>query len=341
MRQILPTGAAMFITGIGLALFSGRAGAGDPPANPPKDVAPKNGAPKDATPAQPAPQPKANKDPKENAPREPAKNPREPAAAPRDTNSAPRENAPNPRNAAPSATTPAPRATNPAPGDATSAPRTGDQRSADQRATTRNLRQQTHRTDRELGITFGRVTERGLAISDLGKSSSLFSAGLRPGDFVVSVNGRRIERPDDFDRLVFAVDGDERITTVVWRDGREETVYLEPTVFYVDESYDDDIAYFGVVFDDRYPDRLIVRRVLRDTPAFLAGLREGDEITTWHGERIVRPADFGRTLHRIEPGTVDFEIMRDSKSLRTEAKFGRREPVNNAKGGDVPTREPR
>ncbi len=73
---------------------------------------------------------------------------------------------------------------------------------------------------------------------------------------------------------------------IVLRDGREDVVYLEPTVFYADESYDDDYTYFGVVLDDRYPDRLIVLRVYPDSPAFIAGLREGDEITTFHGQRL-------------------------------------------------------
>jgi hypothetical protein len=330
-----------------MALLLGRVSAADPPANPPKDVPPKGAAPKDVAPKNAAPkeanpQP-SNKDSKDAAPREPAKNPRDVTPAPRETNPALREKAQNPKDTAPRETTPAPRETSPTSRDreAIPAPGSTDRRNADQRSTARDVHRQAHRSDRDLGITFGRVTERGLAVSDLAKTSMLFKAGLRPGDFIISVNGHRLARPDDFDQFVYGMNNDERITVVVWRDGREEVVYLEPSIFYVDEVYDDDFAYFGVVFDDRYPDRLIVRRVYPDTPAFLAGLREGDVITTWHGERITNLADFGRILHRIEPGTVDFEYMRESKPMRADAKLGRREGVSSATRPEPPARAPR
>ena len=167
-----------------------------------------------------------------------------------------------------------------------------------------------------MGITFGRVTDRGLAVNNLTANSALVRAGLRAGDFIVSVNGHRLERVEDFDR--FAVDAGvtDRIKVIVLRDGREDVVYLEPTVFYADESYDDDYTYFGVVLDDRYPDRLIVLRVYPDSSAFIAGLREGDEINSFHGQRLKTRADLGRVLHGIEPGTVDFEFSHDRRVVR-------------------------
>jgi membrane-associated protease RseP (regulator of RpoE activity) len=141
---------------------------------------------------------------------------------------------------------------------------------------------------------------------------------------IVSVNGHRLERADDFDRFIFAANTTDRIAVVVFRDGREEVVYLEPTIFYADESYVDDFAYFGVVFDDRYPDRLIVVRVYPDSPAFLAGIRVGDEITTFHGQRVASRAELGRMIHGIEPGNVNVEVSRNGQVVRSQARFNER-----------------
>jgi hypothetical protein len=116
---------------------------------------------------------------------------------------------------------------------------------------------------------------------------------------------------------------------VIWRNGREEVIEINPSVFFVDNNvYTDDLQYFGVVFDNRYPDRLIIEKVYPDTPAYTAGLRVGDVITDWHGERIKSVRQFEDVLHRVGPGTVDFDYSRDSKAYRGEAKFSERPNSN-------------
>jgi membrane-associated protease RseP (regulator of RpoE activity) len=194
----------------------------------------------------------------------------------------------------------------------------------ERREGTREAARRERRTDRDLGISFGRMTDRGLTVSNVTRDSALVRAGLRANDVIVSVNGHRLERADDFDRLIFAADTAERIKVVVFRDGREEVVYLEPTILYVDDSYVDDFAYFGVVFDDRYPDRLIVLRVYPDSPAFIAGIRVGDEITTFHGQRVTGRAELARALRGIEPGSVNLEFSHNGQVVRSQAKFNER-----------------
>ena len=127
---------------------------------------------------------------------------------------------------------------------------------------------------------------------------------------------------------------------IVLRDGREDVVYLEPTVFYADESYDDDYTYFGVVLDDRYPDRLIVLRVYPDSPAFIAGLREGDEITTFHGQRL-------KTLRRSRPGSSwnrtgqrGFRVLTRSSSGSAQAKFNERVAAREKTSAGANDRQP-
>jgi S1-C subfamily serine protease len=175
-----------------------------------------------------------------------------------------------------------------------------------------------------MGLNLGRMSERGVAVGNLASSSVMYRAGLREGDYIVSINGHRLAGPGDFDRWVFAGGRHERVKCIVWRDGREEVIYLEPTILYVEETAGEERPHFGIVFDDRYPDRIVIRSVYPDSPAFTAGLQEGDEITTWSGQRVGSPGDFTRIIQRVEPGTVNFEYLRDSKRERGEARFSRR-----------------
>lgn len=197
----------------------------------------------------------------------------------------------------------------------------------DARDTARTERREDRRSARDLGLTFGKLNDRGLILSGVSRDSVAFKAGLRDSDVILSINGHRLERADDFDRWVYSGDRRERVKIIVWRDGREEVVYFEPTVIWVegsDVSYADDYRYFGVSLDDRYNDRIVVRKVFPDSPAYAAGLREGDVITTWHNERIATPADFGRVIRRVEPGTVSFGYTRDAKTVNADAKFAAR-----------------
>ncbi len=364
----------LFVSAAGAGLLLGLAGlrnanAVEPPGGAPKEPAAKEPAPKEpAAPATRAPDSKAS-DPKTTAPRD--TNPKNPAT--NDNPAQPRATDPtrDPRDTQRDARDPAKdsRDTNARdPNDRKDVDRKDadrkdtdrkdtDRKDTDRRDTDRTPARDTDRrdtdrrdtdrrttdsrrnrmTDRQLGISFGRATDRGLAISNLASSSVLYRAGLRSSDIVVSINGHRLARDEDFDRYVYDVEGNDRIKVIVFRDGRDETVYLTPTVFYAEESYDDDYTYFGVVLDTRYPDRLIVKSVNRESPAWEAGVRAGDEITGWHGQRIKTTSDFGRALHEVNGSAVDFEFNHESKAVRGEAKFSKREA--SAKGQTSATTE--
>jgi membrane-associated protease RseP (regulator of RpoE activity) len=313
MRRSFLMGFVALLPLAGITFVAARDSHGQQPAPPAKNVAPSDRDAASRNQNQPPQVQNARPNDRDISPREqnPAPVPRDRDTV-RDGNVAPRDNAPRP-NAGQESREREPR-------EATRQPGAREERREGAREMTRRER----RTDRDLGISFGRMTDRGLTVSNMTRDSALVRAGLRADDVIVSVNGHRLERADDFDRFVFAANTTDRIAVIVFRGGREEVVYLEPTIFYADESYVDDFAYFGVVFDDRYPDRLIVVRVYPDSPAFLAGIRVGDEMTTFHGQRVAGRAELGRMIHGIEPGNVNVEVSRNGQVVRSQARFNER-----------------
>jgi len=174
----------------------------------------------------------------------------------------------------------------------------------------------------DLGLWFDRSVRDGLVISDIGTRGVITKLGFRPGDRIVSVNGQRIVREPDFLKYVFADDvRDKQVKVIVTRDGREEVVVLEPKLL-VDEYVhvdNDPLEHFGVVLDDRYPDRLVVWRVLPRSPAYYAGVRPGDTIVSFRGEQPPGVNEFITLVQRTEPGPVQFEVLRDQRVRKMEA----------------------
>ena len=184
------------------------------------------------------------------------------------------------------------------------------------REAARNARidRRAYRASGDLGLRLGRLADRGLAIANLATGGAFYNAGLRPGDYIVSVNGHRIVAPGDFDRFLYAAGPDQPVQIVVWRNGAEQTITVQPTLLYTDTyDYDNYLNYFGIVLNPQYPNELIVQRVLPDSIAFRAGLRAGDVVTNWNGQVIRTPKDFARVIENEKPGRVAFDFRRRAK----------------------------
>ncbi len=70
-----------------------------------------------------------------------------------------------------------------------------------------------------LGAYFG--TEEGVLVADVDDDSRF---GLRPGDVVVAVDGRRVDHGSELRRILRSYEEDEEIEFRIWRDGSETTV---------------------------------------------------------------------------------------------------------------------
>ena len=183
-----------------------------------------------------------------------------------------------------------------------------------------------YRNPGDMGLRFGRMADRGLAIANLATGGAFYNAGLRPDDYIVSINGHRILAPGDFDRYLYAAGPDQPAQVVVWRNGADVTLTLQPNVIYTDNyDYDNFLNYFGVVFDPQYPNELVVERVLPNSLAFRAGLRAGDVISDWNGQAIRSPKEFARVIENEKPGHVAFDYRRGGQTMHGNFAYDRRE----------------
>jgi len=99
----------------------------------------------------------------------------------------------------------------------------------------------------------------------------------------------------------------DRVPVVVSRDGREETIYVQPSVLTEDYGYTevDPMEQFGIVLDDRYDDRIVVWKVVPRSPAYYAGIREGDVITTLSDHPYHTRSEFEKGLVGLKSGEAN------------------------------------
>ena len=169
----------------------------------------------------------------------------------------------------------------------------------------------------DLGLWFERQTRDGLVIADVASSGAIGQFGFREGDRIVSVNGQPVRMEGDFVSLLL---GEEtlydRLPVVVLRGGRRRIVYVRPEVFLtqLQAAAVDPLEQFGVELDDRYTSRIVVWRVLPRSPAYYAGIRAGDIITTIKGQRIFDAGEFVRLIDTAEPAMLEVQVIRGQQA---------------------------
>ncbi len=78
----------------------------------------------------------------------------------------------------------------------------------------------------ELAESFGLKSTQGALIGSVEKGGPGDKAGLQPGDVVLALNGKRVEKSVDLPRLVGQMKPNDRATLMVWHEGREKEVAL-------------------------------------------------------------------------------------------------------------------
>jgi len=81
----------------------------------------------------------------------------------------------------------------------------------------------------------------------------------------------------------------------------------------------DERGYDGLLYATGRPNRLVVQEVMRGSPAQRAGLRPGDRILRYDGERVFSSAELhAASLDRKGEGTVQLEVERDGSRVSLE-----------------------
>ena len=184
------------------------------------------------------------------------------------------------------------------------------------------------------------VDEDGVMISAVMDETPAEEAGLRSGDRIVSIGGKKVEEYEDLVDAMRAMEPGQKVDVVVERNGSEKTFDVtlgEKTVrkriTMIHPGHhdgDQDIHIWGgprmVLGVEVHPMSadlrrslgatedagVLVNKVHEETPAAASGIKAGDIITAVDGRPVRRPGDIRRALMENEPGdTVPITVIRD------------------------------
>jgi hypothetical protein len=74
-----------------------------------------------------------------------------------------------------------------------------------------------------LGVVLQETGDQGVQVIDVHPGSPAEEAGLRPGDQIVAINGRRTDRVQELQSRVMQQNPGERVEVAILRDGRQQT----------------------------------------------------------------------------------------------------------------------
>ncbi|MFO7782423.1 MAG: PDZ domain-containing protein, partial [Spirochaetia bacterium] len=163
----------------------------------------------------------------------------------------------------------------------------------------------------------------GALVLNVHRDSPAARAGVKPGDYIVSVDGRPVEDSQALTRIVGNLPPGRRTEFRVIRHGTEEvlSVRLEqrgteeevggagdlwPGIAAV--ALTDDIRERGEIPGE--VDGVVAAAVVSDSPADRAGLRRGDIVTMVNGAAVDSVAGFYAALNEDEE-TVTLRVYRD------------------------------
>jgi C-terminal processing protease CtpA/Prc len=169
----------------------------------------------------------------------------------------------------------------------------------------------------QLGVTFYDSLTNGATIAAVLPDTAAERAGLRRGDQILSINGRRF---DDYRDALDYIDvfRGSRMDLVVLRNG--EHVQLATDITTEPRASRDDRPSLGVWFNPS--NNLTIGRTLPGSIAFSAGFRPGDRVVAIEGEPVTTQRALTRYLADLQPNErVNVEVSRNGRRIRLNAEL--------------------
>ena len=177
-----------------------------------------------------------------------------------------------------------------------------------------------------LAQSFGLDRPRGALVAQVEKGSPAEQAGLKPGDVLLGVNGKAIERSAEIPPLVAAVKPGDKATLNVWRDGKKQDLAVTVGRLDADKTAEAasprnekaDTGKLGLAVRPS-KEGLVVEKV--SGPAERAGIQAGDVVTAVNG-RPVKSVDDLRKAAEHAKGSVAVLVRRGDDSIFVPIEIG-------------------
>jgi serine protease Do len=191
----------------------------------------------------------------------------------------------------------------------------------------------------DLAKGFGLREPNGVLISDVVQDSPAATAGVTSGDIIIEFDKKKVDSPQELQKVVASTRPGRAVPLKVWRDKGEKTLEIK-----IGETPDDNVALKSTnkgksllgldvrpitpelarQLNLRNPDGVIVFAVDDESAAAEAGLQRGDVIREVNRQRIRSLSDFEKVTKDVKEGDrVTVLLQRGPQSLYVAYTVGR------------------
>jgi serine protease Do len=179
-----------------------------------------------------------------------------------------------------------------------------------------------------LADSFKLSRPRGALVSQVTEGGPADDAGLKPGDVILAVDGKEIERSDELPAIIAGIKPGKQATLTVWRDKSQRDMKIkvgelpdEPTVARADAQGSAETGKLGLAVrplsaeerrELQTAGRLVVEDV--DGPAAVAGVEAGDVVLAVNGVKVDSVSTF-RNAVNASGDTVALLIQRGDAQI--------------------------
>lgn len=182
----------------------------------------------------------------------------------------------------------------------------------------------------------------GLLVSDVAENSSADNIGIVRGDIIQQINGKEINTVLDFEKSIDALEQDDELILSVLHGDEvievKETINEETTMFeFGISTCDAEMIYRKMMTPGLFGEfegtfnGVVVIEVIQDSPAFDAGLKEGDNIISVDGVEVDAENDLAEIISSYKPGEIiTLEIKnQDGKIESIQVELGKNPDEEN------------
>lgn len=143
------------------------------------------------------------------------------------------------------------------------------------------------------------------------EGTSVYEAGLEPGDIITEINGTNITFYGDYSMYLLLNEGDKikentEIELTVERDGEELTITFMP------EYVDEDVYQMGIYYN---PDNALISEVMENSAAAEGGMKAGDRIISINGSEVIDDDDITELVQASDGKEMEIVVERDGKEV--------------------------
>ncbi|HBJ34134.1 MAG TPA: hypothetical protein DDZ51_05100 [Planctomycetaceae bacterium] len=173
-----------------------------------------------------------------------------------------------------------------------------------------------------LGVVVGSCPGDAVCVLDTVWGSPADEAGLQQGDYILSVNNKRVTSPHELNQMMEQLGENQELTLIVWRNGQQAEKKLRAASMGENEPPSHQ-AWLGVMLRPASEKGVEVQQVVRNSPASEAGLRTGDRIIQVGDKEVTDAKSFVQCVEDKGPDDeMQLTVMRGDNEQKISVTLG-------------------